>query len=159
MECLCYITTEAQRTVMGNVSSKTCVKCKLISPGEFLCHEFTSLPLSWFSAATSTSDLPNWKTSKQQMPGKASKNSSFETVALREIGIVNSVLSFSSYGHLRTQRLCLAELYQLNFEKRNLNKFFILSCTSCLLRIVCNSWADIPGYNMNILASREEDGL
>ena len=90
---------------MGNVSSTTCVKCNLQNPGEVLYQEFTSLPVSWFSAATSMSDLPNWKTSEQQMPGRVSKNSSFETVALREIGILNSVLPFSSYGHLRTQRV------------------------------------------------------
>lgn len=36
----------------------------------FLCQEFANLPVSWFSAATSTNGLPNWKTREEQMPSK-----------------------------------------------------------------------------------------
>lgn len=94
-----HITTEAQRNVMVKCVFKAfCVQCKVIrweSWKLFSSQEFTNLPVSCFSAATSTSDLPNWKTSERQMPSRASERSSFETFLER--GNKNSELYFTLY--------------------------------------------------------------
>lgn len=55
----------------------------------FLCQKFTNLLVSWFLAATFTTNLPNWKTREQQMPAEP-----LSTAVFRE-GHQNSELYFT----------------------------------------------------------------
>lgn len=70
----------------------------------------------------------------------------------REMRIVNFVLPFPSYGHLRTSEITIGRSVWNIFWKRRLLRF-IISCASWPLENVSKSWTNIPGYGIIILAS------
>lgn len=124
------------------------------------------MPVSWFSAATSTSDLPNWKTREQQMAKQSLWEQQFCDVFLE--GNRNSELYFtlSFIWSSKDTEITLGRTVSKTFWKRRLLQMlrFIQSWASWPLGNVSNSWTDIPGYNVIILASihynyREGGGL